>query len=456
MTKLTSLLSICLFGCNWLLQSGASAQAIQPLDQIVAVANDNVILESELVRAMRNVRSQFAGHESELPPEPILERQVIERLILIKLQVERAELSGIHVSDDDLNRAIASIAEQNHTSQDGLRARLAHDGLSYSQFRQSVHDEIEIEHLRQSFAMSHIVVSDHEVDAALAAAAKQGTQYHLAHILIQLPEGAQAAQISTAQRKAEEIKKLIDSGQLTFSAAAVRYSESPNALDGGDLGYRGLQEIPSAFTQLIEELKPGQIVGPIRGPSGFQLLRLIDKRDKGAAAALTTETQYHARHLLIRPTATLNSAAAKAKITELYARILHGTPFDAIARKQSDDETSRDHGGDLGWFTANAYGADFGRHVAALKNGELSQPFETESGWHLVQRLDVRQSLVQDAEHRAQMRETIGQHKLEYAYNRFLLELRNESYVNIRLNSPLSNAENNPSQLAQPFPAPAP
>lgn len=456
MTKLTSFLSICLFGCNWLLQSGAHAQSIQSLDQIVAVANDNVILQSELVRAMRNVRSQFAGHESELPPEPILEHQVIERLVLIKLQVERAELSGIHVSEDELNRAITSIAEQNHTSLDGLHAQLAHDGLSYSQFRQSVHDEIVIERLRQSFAMSHIVVSDNEVDAALAAATKQGVQYHLAHILIQLPEGAQAAQISAAQRKAEGIKKLIDSGQLEFSAAAMRYSESPNALDGGDLGYRSLQEIPSAFTQLIEELKPGQIVGPIRGPSGFQLLRLIDKRDRDTAAALTTETQYHARHILIRPTAALDSVAAKAKITELYARILHGTPFDVIARKQSNDEISRDRGGDLGWFTANAYGADFGRHVAALKNGELSQPFETESGWHLVQRLDVRQHPVQDAERRAQVRETIGQHKLEDAYNRFLLELRNESYVNIRLNSPQSNAENSSSQPAPSLPTSSP
>ena len=434
MTNAHSLFFFCLLGMSVIVPSRTQAQPIHSLDRIVAVVDESVILQSALDRAVANVRQQYAGHAAELPPAPILERQVLERLIMIQLQTERAKSSGIHVSEDALNRAIASIAAQNKTSLDGLRAQLAHDGLSYAQFRQSVRDEILIQQLRQNFAMSRIVVSDRDVDAALTAAAQKGTQYHLAHILIQLPEGASAQQIAAAQRNAEEIKTLIDSGKIAFSAAAVRYSQSPNALDGGDLGFRGLQEIPSAFTTLIQEMTPGQTVGPIRGPSGFQLLRLIEKRDGDAALAQSNETQYRVRHLLIRPSASRDAAAAKAKIESLYARILHGASFEAIARKQSDDPASQNNGGDMGWFSANAYGADFARHIAALHDGQLSQPFLTDSGWHLIQRLGERHQSTQDAERRAQMRETIGQHKLDDAYNRFLLELRNEAYVTIRQN----------------------
>ena len=195
----------------------------------------------------------------------MLSRQVLERLVLVKLQVARAQGSGIRVSDQELNQAMNAIAQQNGSNLDALRQRLAHDGIDFNDFRASVRDEITVQRLRQSFAQSRISVSEGEVDAALKQQAAVGNQYHLAHILIALPDGANADQIATGQKKADGVKALLDKGELDFNAAAVRYSDSPNALEGGDLGWRSLDEIPQAFAQLMEKMKPGEVVGPIRG-----------------------------------------------------------------------------------------------------------------------------------------------------------------------------------------------
>ncbi len=212
----------------------APAQQSQPIERIAAVVDENVVLQSELNQAMRNVVAQYAGREDQLPPRAVLERQVLERLVLTRLQVERAKTNGIRVSDQGTELAVATIAQQNSLSVDGLRQRLAADGLSFDDFRRSLNDEIMVQRLRQSFAQSRINVSESEVDAALAQQASGGKQYHLAHILVGLPEGATAEQIATGQRKIEGIKAVIDRGELTFNAAAVRYSDSPNALEGGD------------------------------------------------------------------------------------------------------------------------------------------------------------------------------------------------------------------------------
>ena len=214
------------------------AQEAQPSDRIAAVVDEDVILQSELQRAIANIKAQYAGRENQLPPEDVLSRQVLERLVLVKLQVARAQGSGIRVSDQELNQAMNAIAQQNGSDLDALRQRLAHDGIDFNDFRASVRDEITVQRLRQSFAQSRISVSEGEVDAALKQQATVGNQYHLAHILIALPDGANADQIATGQKKADGVKALLDKGELDFNAAAVRYSDSPNALEGGDLGWR--------------------------------------------------------------------------------------------------------------------------------------------------------------------------------------------------------------------------
>jgi peptidyl-prolyl cis-trans isomerase SurA len=411
--------------------SPASAQSLQPLDRIAAVVNEDVILQSELDRAVQNVLSQYASRPEQLPPRNVLERQVLERLVLVKLQVARANESGIRVSDQELNNAVASVAQQNGTTVDGLRQRLEADGMSFADFRTSLRDEIIVQRLRQSYAQSRVQVSESEVDAALAAQADGGSQYHLAHILVGLPEGATAEQIATGEQKIAGIKALIDKGELDFSAAAVRYSDSQNALEGGDLGWRSLDEIPVVFVQLLKNMSAGEVVGPLRGPSGFQLLKLVEVRDASQAAAKTV-TEFNARHILIRVTDVQDNAAAKAKIDTLRARIAGGADFVEVAKESSEDPNSRDDGGDLGWFPADAYGPDFGRQVSSVSDGQVTEPFRTDAGWHIVQRVGTRQTDVTSANQRAQVRETIGRRKAEDEYNRFLQELRGEAYVNFR------------------------
>ncbi len=407
------------------------AQNLQTLDRIAAVVDEDVILQSELDRAVGNVTAQYANQPGQLPPREVLERQVLERLVLVKLQVARAAGSGIRVSDDEVNNAIGNVAQQNGISVEALRERLAGDGVSFADFRNSIRDEITVQRLRQSFGQSRIQVSEAEIDAALAVQASSGAQYRLAHILVGLPEGASAEQIATGEKKIQGVKGLIDRGELDFAAAAVRYSDSPNALEGGDLGWRSLDEIPAAFSATLTGMSAGQVVGPVRGPSGFQLLKLVEVRDASQAAARSV-TEYNARHILVRITPVQDAAAAKAKIDTLRARIAGGADFVEVAKESSEDANSKSEGGDLGWFQGDAFGPAFGEQVAGTNDGQVSAPFRTEAGWHILQRVGSRQTDVTDANQRAQLRETIGRRKLEDEYNRFLQELRGEAYVNVR------------------------
>lgn len=405
----------------------AHAQQVQPLDSIVAVVDEDVILQSELDLALNNVLAQYAGREDQLPPREILQRQVLERLVLVHLQTARAGEMGVRVGDEEIDNAISNIAAQNGLTPDQLRQQLASDGMSYDDFRRSLRDELLSQRLRQRFAQTRISVSEAEVDAALAA--QTGEQYHLAHILVALPDGATPDQIATGEQKIDGIKGLLDRGEMTFPAAAVRYSDSPNALEGGDLGWRSLDEIPAAFANTIRTLQKGEVVGPIRGPSGFQLLQLVDVRSTDQAATQTV-TQFRARHILVRGDG--DDAAAKARIDTLRARIAGGADFAEVAKEESDDTFSKEKGGELGWFTQDQFGPEFGAQVAGLQDGGVSAPFKTQAGWHIVQREETRQTDVTDDNRRAQMRERIGQRKLEDEWNRFLREMRGEAYVDIR------------------------
>jgi len=429
-----NVLAATLLAAALLFGTGAHAQQpVQQLDRIAAVVNEDVILQSELDRAVGNVLGQYANRQDQLPPRDILERQVLERLILVRLQTERASESGVRVGDEEVDAAISNIAQQNKLTPDQMRQQLAKDGMSYDDFRTSIHDELLTQRLRQSFARSRISVSEAEVDNALAS--KSNEQFHLAHILIALPDGATPDQIATGQKKIEGVKALIDKGEMEFAAAAVRYSDSPNALEGGDLGWRSLDEIPSSFAGTIRTMQDGQVIGPIRGSSGFQLLQLIGRKD-GAQDATQTVTQYQARHILIREDPDNGGeAAAKARIDTLRARIAGGADFVEVAKESSDDNATKEKGGELGWFTHDQFGVEFGTQVAALQDGQVSAPFKSEAGWHILQREATRQTNVNDENRRAQAREAIGQRKLEDEWERYLREMRGEAYVDIRTQS---------------------
>jgi peptidyl-prolyl cis-trans isomerase SurA len=424
-TLLASLLAACLLAGN------AFAQTSQPIDRIVAVVNDDVVLQSELDRATHNILVQYDKQPNgQLPPAGILRKQVLERLVMVRLQVAQAAQQGIQVSDQELDAAVGNVANQNGLSPDQLRANLARDGIDFANFRDSIRDEIAIQRLRQRFARTSVSVSDAEVDAAMSAQAN-GTQFHLAHILVAMPENPTPEQIAQAQKKIEGVKDLIDRGEMDFATAAARYSDSQNALEGGDLGWRSSDEIPIAFANMIGTLQAGQVIGPIRGASGFQLVKLVETRTAAEApAGAQMATQYQARHILVR--VGDDDAKAKARIDTLRARIAGGADFAEVAKESSEDLNTKPTGGDLGWFNADAFGPDFGAQVAALQDGQVSQPFKTQAGWHIVQRMGTRQVDATDENRRSRVREALGQRKLEESWSRYLQQMRGEAYVDIR------------------------
>jgi peptidyl-prolyl cis-trans isomerase SurA len=391
-----------------------------------------VILKSELERAEQNIRQQYAGHITQLPPEDVLQKQVLERLIMARLQLAHAADSGVKVSDAELDQGVQRVADQNKMTMAQMQQQVIADGMTYDEFRKSMRDEITIQKLQQSLVQSRVAVSDTEIDNELATESAGGPQVHLAHILIALPDGATADQIKTAQTKIDGIKELIDQGKMEFSAAAIRYSDSQNALEGGDLGWRSLDEVPPAFTDVVKTLKPGQISQPIRGVSGFQLLKLVEVREAGHVAA-QQQTEYHAQDMMVRVGNGVTAVQAKARIDALRAQLVAGADFATLAKKESEDSSTADKGGDMGWFPTDAWGSAVANQIQQLKDGEISQPFQSDIGWHVLKRLGSRVTDISAQAARNTAREAITRRKAQDEYDNFLRQMRSEAYVDIRL-----------------------
>jgi peptidyl-prolyl cis-trans isomerase SurA len=433
--------------CSLLAFAGASAARAQmlskePLDRIVAVAEDDVILQSELDRAVANVLQQYRANPQQLPPRDVLERQVLESLIMLRLQLARAKDTGIRISDADVDQAVQRVAANNKIEVSQLRASLNRDGMSYDDFRKSLRDQLTVQHMQQRVVQGQANVSDAEVDILLASNSLKAGEVHLQHILIALPNGADAAQIQAAHDKAEKVQKEIEGG-MDFTAAAIRYSSGQDALQGGDLGWRRYDEVPEAFAELVEGMQAGQVSQPLRGPSGFHIVKLVDKRADGKQVV----TEYHARHILIKTGDLTSSDEAQRVVTDIRHRIVDGhEDFAAVAKHDSQDATTAGGGGDLGWFPLDQYGSRVAEAVSTLKDGEVSQPFQTEVGWHVLQRLGVREQDRTAEMKRDQAREVIRNRKAEELYENFLRQLRSESYVEVRLpGAESSTAETKPA-----------
>ncbi len=402
------------------------------VDRIVAVVDEDVILKSELDRAELNVKQQYAAHPEQLPPTDVLQKQVLERLVLVRLQLARANDAGMKISDAEIDQGVQRVAEQNKMNQAQLQQRLAADGMSYDEFRKSMRDELVVQKMQQSIIQERVAVSETEVDNQLATERAGGPQVHLAHILVALPEAATPEQVKTAQTKIEGVKELIDQGKMEFSAAAIRYSDSPNALEGGDLGWRSVDEVPPAFTDLIKTLKPGQITLPLRGASGFQLLKLVEVREAGQVPVQKV-TEYHAQDLMVSVGPGMTAEQAKVKIDGLRAQLAAGADFTEIAKASSDDTATKAKGGDMGWFQANAWGDAVAVQLKALKDGDLSQPFQSDVGWHVIKLLGSRTNDISEQAAREAARQTVARRKAQDEYENFLRQIRSEAYVDIRL-----------------------
>ncbi|MBD8525952.1 peptidylprolyl isomerase [Pseudomarimonas arenosa] len=410
----------------------AQALVSNQLDSIVALVEEDVILRSELDTAVSNIMIQYADRQAQLPPRNILEKQVLERLVLLRLQLQRAEAGGIRVGDGELEQAIRSIAQQNRITPEQMRAQLARDGMDFAEFRRNLRDEIISQRLRQSVIQNRVNVTDTEIDIALASDSMKTGQVRIGLILIAVPDGATQEQISTALTKAEGVRDLVTSGKMEFSAAAIRYSDAPNALEGGDIGWRSFDEMPPMFANVVEGMSKGDLTPPIRGQSGYHLLKLIDSRDQQQQE---TVTEYRARDILIRAGDLVSMDEAKRKIDEIHARIKAGEKFEDLARTLSDDTMTKNAGGDMGWFHAYAWGNAVGEQVLQLSDGEVSEPFRTEAGWHLIQRLESRVQDVTEESKRNRAREMLARRKSDEEMERFLRQLREESFVELRLGS---------------------
>lgn len=409
------------------------AQALHttPIDGIVAVVEEDVILRSELDQAVRNVRLRLADRADQLPPANVLEKQVLERLVMMRLQLQRAEAMGLRIGDIELDQTLARIAQQQGVTPEQMREQLARDGMSYQDFRQQVRDELIVSRLQQNFVQSRVTVSETEIDNALAARGEDQRQVHLGYLLVAMPDGASPEEIETARTKIEGIHNLIQRREMDFSAAAMRYSDHQTALEGGDMGWRGMDEIPPLFANVLPTMQKGDVSQPLRGPSGFSLVQLIDTRDQ----TVETVTEYRARSILVRATDVVTRDQARAKIDSLLARIKAGEDFAAVAREGSDDQITRAQGGDMGWFPLNAWGAAVANVINGLSDGQVSEPFQSDVGWHVIQRLETREQDITREAQRNRMRELIVRRKADEEFDRFLRQLRDESYIDERIGS---------------------
>lgn len=409
----------------------ASAQALPSttIDSIAAVVNEDVILRSEVDTAVANISRQIQSQGQGLPPRNILERQVLDRLVLMRLQVDRAADSGIRVSDQELQQAVASIANQNRLSVPELRQRLLADGLTYEEFAANLRDEVTVQRLRQRYIQSSVQISEAEIDQLLATSDVGGPEMRLASIQISVPEGATPDEIGAAKAKIDEIKAMVERGELDFRSAAIRFSQAQNALDGGEIGWRTMDAVPPVYVTMLKTMSPGQITEAVRGPSGFQIVQLEEIREPQAQKI----TQYKASDIMVAITPALPAEAARQKMEALRDRIVAGEDFAKVAREASDDTQTRAAGGDMGWFAADAWGSAVANQVTSLADGELSPIFQSDVGFHIIKRIGEREQDVTNENRRNQAREIIGTRKGEEAYDRFLRQIRAEAYVDSRL-----------------------
>ena len=422
-------LALALFAPAFAGHAAAQSLASEPLDRIVAVVNEDVVLQSELDRQVSAVTAQYANNPQQLPPRDVLERQLLSRLIMQKLQVERADSSGIKLSDSEIDQALVGIARQNNMDVSQLRGAIESQGINYDQFRRNVSEQVTVQRLRQRVAQSNVQISDAEIDSLIANGNMNADQLHLGYILINVPDGATPEQIDSAQARALEAKQQIEGG-MDFTAAAIRYSNAENALQGGDLGWRSRNELPPALADAADKLQEGGVSEPLRGPNGFHLIKLLGKREATAAQLVT---EYEASHILIKPSELVSDEQAQQRIEAIRQRVEAGEDFAKVAKESSNDEATAGLGGSLGWFSGAEFGSRVGEVAAELNVGEVSQPFKTNAGWHILKLVDKRSTDQSGQMQRDEARNVLFQRKAEDEYESFLRQLRSEAYVEVRL-----------------------
>lgn len=427
-------LGLSLSGIVWLglmTLAGSAAAQVQPLDAIVAVVNEDVIVQSDLNKQIDLLIPELEARGAAIPDAGSLQQQVLDELILERLQLQRAQSLGIEVDEATLTEALNSIAARNGMGLPELREAIIANGLSFEDFREDTRRQILTSRLQQEEVVKDIRVSDQEVDRFMETERDtliNRSEVQLSHILIALPENPTEAQIKAARDEASALARRIRGGE-DFAGLARRYSDGGRAQEGGDLGWFNVGEVPSLAAQPAQRLGRGELTDPIRSPSGFHLIRVTDIR--GDAPEPVTQTK--ARHILIRTSEVVSDEDAKRRLEQLRIRIQGGDDFATLARSHSDDTGSALNGGDLGWVNPGDTVPAFEREMDSLAPGEISQPFQTPFGWHVVQVQERRNQDTTDELLRLRAKDALRMRKAEEAREIWLQRLRDEAYVEIRL-----------------------
>jgi peptidyl-prolyl cis-trans isomerase SurA len=430
------LTSLMLIGCGVALAQGtrpdrAAPAAIDVLDRIVAVVNKEVITQFELAERIRQVQKELQRRGASSIDRAEIERQVLERLVFEKVQLQYARETGMRVDDLELDRTVNRVAEGNKLSLTEFRQRLEADGIPFDKFREELRNEILLNRLRDREVTSKLTVSVAEIDNLILEQSEKkevGTEYDIAHILVRVPEQATSAQVEARRTRAEEVVRRLKEG-TDFAQVAATYSDAPDALQGGAMGWRSQQRLPELFVEALKGLKPGGVSGVFRSPAGFHVIKLVEMR--GAGAPLLVE-QAHVRHILVRTNELVSEDEAKRKLLGLRDRIVNGVNFAELARLNSDDG-SASRGGDLGWVYPGDTVPEFERAFMDLKLMEVSQPVKTSFGWHLIQVLERRTADVSSDRRRVEARKVLLDRKGDEAYQEWLRQLRDRAYVELRL-----------------------
>lgn len=400
------------------------------VDKVAAIVEEDVILEGELQREMAMVEARMKESKAQLPPETVLRRQVLEKLIMEKLQQQLAERSGVAISEEMLNGAAADIAQRNNMSLEDFRTELENSGMSYKGFLEGVRNEIIINQVRAKEIGAKVKVSDSEVEHYIETQGSAGDdtmQYHLGHILITLKEGSSSSEIQKAEKKASDLVRKLRAGQ-DFAQTAISESGDSNALKGGDLGWRTLNDIPSQLADGVKKMRLNEVSDPIRSSGGYHIIKLLDKKNDMDNHVITTTK---VRHILIKTNELIDDSEARRRLMELKQRIMDGDDFATLAKSHSDDKGSAIKGGDLGWVEPGNLVKPFEDAMNRLTPNELSEPIQSQFGWHLIQVLD-RKEKDNASEHRKNLvREAIRKRKIEEETELWLRRLRDEAYVEI-------------------------
>ncbi len=411
---------------------GTAAQAeVQPLNRVVAIVDNDVIMQSQLDSRLREVQQTITKRGAALPPEHVLSQQVLERLIIENIQLQIGDRSGIRITDEELNQAIGTIAQRNGMSLEQFRAALAQDGLSYVDARDQVRREMVISRVRQRRVAERIQVTDQEVKNFLASdlgKMQLSEEFRLANILIPIPEGSSAEAIQAAERQAQELYQQLQQG-ADFAQLAIARSASETALEGGEMGWRKAAQLPPPFDAMLGALSVGEVTEPMRTPTGFIMLKLLEKR--GGETQVRDEV--NVRHILIKPSEIRSEAETKRLTERLYERIQAGEDFAELAKSYSEDPGSALNGGTLNWIDPNALVPEFREVMNNTASGEISKPFQSPFGWHVLQVIG-RRATDSSAQFREQQAlNVLRNRKYDEELQSWLRQIRDEAYVESKL-----------------------